>query len=272
MPELPEVETVMSLVSKRVLNKKIIKTKVLNPKLRWPIDTKKMRDLEGLFIRNVFRRGKYIIIEFSRKKLTLIIHLGMTGIISFSDSKSYQKKKHDHLIIYFKDYILIFNDVRKFGSIHLSNELDDMFLIKNLGLEPLSNMFDSEYLFNVSRKRLCTIKELIMNQKIIVGVGNIYATEALFLSKINPSMKANGLSLIKAKKLVSSIKSVLSESIQMGGTTIKDYVDAEGKPGYFVQKLLIYQKEYCPIHKKHKLSNIKISGRSSFFCSKCQVE
>jgi len=272
MPELPEVETVMTLVRKRVLNKKIIKTKVLNSKLRWPIDIKKVKGLEGLFIRNVSRRGKYIIIEFNSKDLTLVIHLGMTGVISFNDSKSYLTKKHDHLIIYFKDHILIFNDVRKFGSIHLCRKLDDMFLIKNLGPEPLSNMFNSKYIYDISRKRSCCIKELIMNQKIIVGVGNIYATEALFLSKIHPSLKANKLSLSKASKLVMNIKSVLLESIKMGGTTIKDYVDAEGKPGYFVQKLLVYQKEYCPIHKKHKLSNIKISGRSSFFCSKCQAE
>jgi len=272
MPELPEVETVMSLVKKRVLDKKIIKTKVLNPKLRWPIDIKKIRDLEGLFIKNVFRRGKYIIIEFNCRNLSLIIHLGMTGIISFNDSKSYQTKKHDHLIIYFKDSILIFNDVRKFGSIHLCRKLNDMFLIKNLGLEPLSNMFTSKYIYNISRKKSCSIKELIMNQKIIVGIGNIYATEALFLSKIHPAMKASNLSLRKASKLVTNIKSVLQESIEMGGTTIKDYVNAEGQPGYFVQKLLIYQKKFCPIHKKHKVCNIKISGRSSFFCSKCQIE
>ncbi len=272
MPELPEVETVMSLVSKRVLDKKIIKTKVLDSKLRWPIDIKKVRNLEGLFIRNVFRRGKYIIIEFNCKDLTLVIHLGMTGVILFNDVKSYRMKKHDHLIIYFKDCILIFNDVRKFGSIHLCTNLDEMFLIKNLGLEPLSDMFDSKYIHNITRKRSCSIKELIMNQKIVVGVGNIYATEALFLSKIHPSMKANEISLSKARKLVTNIKSVLSESIKMGGTTIKDYVNAEGKPGYFAQKLLIYQQEYCPIHKKHKLSNIKISGRSSFYCSKCQTK
>jgi len=272
MPELPEVETVMSLVSKRVLDKKIIKTKVLNPKLRWPINVKKIRDLRGLFIRNVYRRGKYIVLEFNSKNHTLIIHLGMTGIISFADTKSYKKKKHDHLIIYFRDFLFIFNDVRKFGSIHICKNINDMFLIKNLGIEPLSHEFDNRYIFNIAKKRSCCIKELIMNQKVITGVGNIYATEALFLSRINPAMKASKLSLTMAAKLVMNIKSVLLESINMGGTTIKDYVDAEGKPGYFVQKLLVYQKKYCPIHTKHKLSNIKISGRSSFFCSKCQKE
>ncbi len=142
------------------------------------------------------------------------------------------------------------------------------FIFKNADL----NISPSKYIYNISRKKSCSIKELIMNQKIIVGIGNIYATEALFLSKIHPAMKASNLSLRKASKLVTNIKSVLQESIEMGGTTIKDYVNAEGQPGYFVQKLLIYQKKFCPIHKKHKVCNIKISGRSSFFCSKCQIE
>ena len=111
-----------------------------------------------------------------------------------------------------------------------------------------------------------------MNQKIVVGVGNIYATEALFLSKIHPAMRTNKLTLLKCKKLVSSIKSILSKAIKMGGTTIKDYVNAEGKPGYFTQELLIYQKDKCPIHKNNKVTNIKISGRASYFCDKCQIK
>ncbi len=272
MPELPEVETIMALVKKRVLNKKIIKTRVLNPKLRWPIDVVKFKSLNGLYIRKVYRRGKYLIIEFNSINPILVIHLGMTGIISFKDSKKYQKHKHDHLLIYFTDFICIFNDVRKFGSIHLTDKLNEMFLIKTLGLEPLSEKFNAEYIYNISKKRTCCIKQLIMNQKILVGVGNIYATEALFLSKIHPLMKANRLSLKKAERLVTNIKLVLLESIKMSGTTIRDYVDVDGKPGYFVQKLLIYQKENCPIHPKHKISNVRISGRSSFFCSKCQTE
>ncbi len=272
MPELPEVETIMAFVRKRVINKKIIKTKVINRRLRWPIDSKKVRELEGLIVRDVYRRGKYLIIKLNREDMNLIIHLGMTGLISFSDSESYTKQKHDHLLLHFKNLILIYNDVRKFGSIHFSNRINNMFLIKNLGPEPLSCEFDEKYIYNLSKNRSCTIKELIMNQKIVVGVGNIYATEALFLSKIHPATKSSRVSFMKLKQLVKNIKLVLLQSIKMGGTTIKDYVNAEGKPGYFVQKLLIYQKEYCPIHKKNKINNIKISGRSSFFCNKCQKE
>ena len=272
MPELPEVETIMTLVKRRVENKKIKKTKVINPKLRWPIETRKVNNLQNKTIRSVLRRGKYLIFKFKSQEEILIIHLGMTGIISFKKTEDYEKHKHDHLLIYFSDFVFIFNDVRKFGSIHISNDLDKMFLIKNLGVEPLSSNFDTEYLYELSKKRSCTIKEFIMNQKIVVGVGNIYATEALFLSKIHPSMRTNELTLSKCRKLVSSIKRILSKAIKMGGTTIKDYINAEGKPGYFSQELLIYQKDTCPIHKNNKLTNIRISGRSSYFCDKCQIK
>jgi formamidopyrimidine-DNA glycosylase len=272
MPELPEVETVMNLVKKRLENKKIIKSKVLNAKLRWPINIRKIKDLDDRVIKRVTRRGKYILIEFELEKEILIIHLGMTGIISFINSSEYKRDKHDHLLLFIDDFVFIFNDVRKFGSIHITKSLSDMFLIKNLGIEPLSKKFDGNYLLKLSENRLCTIKEFIMNQKIVVGIGNIYATEALFLSKIHPKMKAKHLTLLKAKLLTSHIKKILTQAIKMGGTTIRDYVNAEGKPGYFTQKLNVYQKKYCPIHKKNLISNIKISGRSSFFCNICQKE
>jgi formamidopyrimidine-DNA glycosylase len=272
MPELPEVETIMTIVKRRVENKKIKKTKVINPKLRWPIETRKVKNLENKTIISVLRRGKYLVFKFKSQEQVLIIHLGMTGIITFKKIEDYEINKHDHLLMYFSDFIFIFNDVRKFGSIHISNEFEKMFLIKNLGVEPLSSDFDTEYLYELSKKRSCTIKEFIMNQKIVVGVGNIYATEVLFLSKIHPAMRTNELTFLRCKKLVSNIKSILSKAIKMGGTTIKDYMNADGKPGYFSQELLIYQKDTCPIHKKNKVSNIKISGRASYFCDKCQIE
>ena len=272
MPELPEVETIMSLVKRRLTNKKVIKCKVLNSKLRWPIETRKLKVLENRTIKCVKRRGKYILIEFELDKVILIIHLGMTGVISFANNHVYKRHKHDHFLLFFNDFIFVFNDIRKFGSIHLTKDISNMFLIKNLGVEPLSKKFDENYLLQLSKNRLCSIKEFIMNQKIVVGIGNIYATEALFLSKIHPKMKAKYLTLSKAKSLVSNIKDVLSQAIDMGGTTIKDYVNADGKPGYFTQKLNIYQKKTCPIHKNNTVKNIKISGRSSFFCNLCQRE
>lgn len=270
MPELPEVETIMSLVKRRLTNKKIIKTKVLNAKLRWPIETRKLKNLENETIKSVRRRGKYILLEFEIEKAIFIIHLGMTGVISFTNQEEYKRHKHDHLLLFFDSFIFIFNDVRKFGSIHITQDLSEMFLIKNLGIEPLSKKFDGKYLLQLSKNKSCSIKEFIMNQKIVVGIGNIYATEALFLSKIHPSMQAKRLNLSKSKLLVSNIKFILQKAIKLGGTTIKDYVNAEGKPGYFTQELNIYQKKNCPIHKNNAVRNIKISGRSSFFCDICQ--
>ena len=145
-----------------------------------------------------------------------------------------------------------------------------MFLLKGLGPEPMSERFNTDYLFDKSNRRTCSVKELIMNQKVVVGIGNIYAAEAMFLSKIHPLSSANKIPKKKYEILVKNIKQVLSKAILMGGSTIKDFVNAEGKPGYFTQELLVYKKKYCPIHKKNLISNIKISGRSSFFCDKCQ--
>ena len=271
MPELPEVETVKNYLSEKILNKKIINTKVLNAKLRWPINSKGIRDIKGQTIQKVTRRGKYILLQFNDSILTMVIHLGMTGIVSFKEVGNYKKQKHDHLLLYFDKFLLIYNDVRKFGSIHITKKLSNMFLLKNLGPEPTSASFNIEYLINISSKRKCSVKELIMNQKIVVGIGNIYATEALFLSKIHPGTFANEVTKSQYKKLIKNIQLVLSRAISMGGSTIKDFVNAEGKPGYFSQELLVYQKKYCPIHKKNLISNIKISGRSSFFCNKCQT-
>jgi len=270
MPELPEVETVKTYVYERVLHKKIKNIKVLDKKLRWPIDTKKIGNTKSKTIKQVTRRGKYILVQFDEPMSTIVIHLGMTGIIYFRKINEYKKRKHDHLVLYFDEHVLVYNDVRKFGSIHVTNEPSNMFLLKYLGPEPLSEGFNTDYLFDKANKRTCSVKELIMNQKVVVGIGNIYAAEALFLSKIHPLSSANKIPKKKYEILVKNIKQVLSKAILMGGSTIKDFVNAEGKPGYFTQELLVYKKKYCPIHKKNLISNIKISGRSSFFCDKCQ--
>jgi len=194
----------------------------------------------------------------------------MTGIIYFRKITDYKKRKHDHFVLYFDEHVLIYNDVRKFGSIHVTNDANNMFLLKGLGPEPMSEGFNIGYLFDKANRRTCSVKELIMDQKVVVGIGNIYAAEALFLSKLHPSSCANKITKKKYEILIKNIKQVLSKAISMGGSTIKDFVNAEGKPGYFTQELMVYKKKYCPIHKKNLISNIKISGRSSFFCDKCQ--
>ena len=270
MPELPEVETVKTFVCKQVLHKKIKNIKVLDKKLRWPVDSKKISKTIGKTIKQVTRRGKYILLQFGQPLLTIIIHLGMTGIISFKKENEYKKRKHDHFLMYFDECVLVYNDVRKFGSIHITNQTRDMFLLKDLGPEPISRKFNIDYLFDIANRRTCSVKELIMNQKVVVGIGNIYATEALFLSKIHPAALSKNITKQEYEKLIKNIKQVLSKAISMGGSTIKDFVNAEGNPGYFSQELLVYKKKYCPIHKKNLISNIKIAGRSSFFCDRCQ--
>ena len=270
MPELPEVETVKTYVCKKVLHKKIRNIKVLDKKLRWPIDSKKIGKSKGKTINQVKRRGKYILLQLDEPFLTVVIHLGMTGIISFRKNNEYKKRKHDHFLMYFDEYILVYNDVRKFGSIHITSQISNMFLLKDLGPEPMSQKFNIDYLHEIANRRTCSVKELIMNQRVVVGIGNIYATEALFLSKIHPAALANKISKQKYEILIKNIKHVLSKAISMGGSTIKDFMNAEGKPGYFSQELLVYKKKYCPIHKKNLIRNIRIAGRSSFFCNICQ--
>lgn len=270
MPELPEVETVKSYVEKRILNKKISNIRVLNTKLRWPINAKDLKNVIGNLIVNISRKGKYILIKLDTADRVIVIHLGMTGVISFKHIDEYIENKHDHLLIFFDESVFIYNDVRKFGSIHITQKINTMFLLKDLGPEPLSDKFDDQYLFEISRNRSCSIKELIMNQKIVVGIGNIYASEALFLSKIHPAKISREITRVQYKKLIKNIKITLKKAIKLGGSTIKDFKNAEGKPGYFTHELLIYQKKHCPIHKRNLVKNIRISGRSSFYCDKCQ--
>jgi formamidopyrimidine-DNA glycosylase len=266
MPELPEVETVCNAIRKSIKTNKIKEFVIINPKLRWNIDTNIKKLLSKVNIKKIYRRGKYIIFDFNHG--SLIIHLGMTGVIKFLKNR-HKVNKHDHYEIKFQDNtILRYNDVRKFGSIHWAENIEDNFLIKKLGVEPLSDNFNYEYIKKISKKRNVVIKNIIMDQRIVVGIGNIYASEALYMSKIKPNKNCKLLSTDKFKNLVKSIKKVLQKSIKAGGTSIKDFQSIDGSPGYFKQKLLIYGLEKCACGKKIK--NIRISGRSSFYCSNCQ--
>ena len=268
MPELPEVETVVKAINRSIGSKTISELNIINNKLRWPIDNQLSVNSKNQDIVKIYRRGKHIIFKLANGYI--LIHLGMTGIIKYIDKDQKKKiEKHDHYEIRLKDKnILRYNDVRKFGSIHWSKNVDDHFLIKNLGVEPLSKNLKFTYLKNITKNRSVSIKNLIMNQNIIVGVGNIYACESLYLSKIKPQRKSSSLSTIELKKLISNIKLVLKKAIALGGTTLKDFKSLDGSPGYFEQELLIYNKEFCKCGKK--VINIKLGGRSSFYCSSCQ--
>ena len=268
MPELPEVETVCEAIKQNIKSRDILKFNIFNSNLRWKIDKKINNNISNNHIDKIYRRGKYIIFNFIHG--SLLIHLGMTGVIKLLKKNINNKaSKHDHFDIVFKNGdVLRYNDVRKFGSVHWVEDLKKHFLTKDLGVEPLSKDFNFEYLYKISKQKNVSIKNLIMNQKILTGVGNIYASESLYLSKIHPNKKSHRLTKGNHRELVLSIKKVLKKAIKSGGTSLKDFKNIDGTPGYFKQKLLIYGKEYCKCGEKIK--NIKINGRASFFCALCQ--
>ena len=270
MPELPEVETTVRGI-KSIDSSVIEKIEVFNPNLRWPVPNDLPSFLSGKKILNVYRRAKYIIIKCSNA--CLVIHLGMSGKLVFAKS-SETLKKHDHIQITFinNDQVIRYNDPRRFGSAHLvKDKLEDFKLLANLGLEPLAVEFDGNYLFTKARKRNVSIKIFIMNHYIVVGVGNIYASEALFLSGIRPTVPACKVTRKKMEILVKNIKHVLSLAIEKGGSTISDFMNTKGEQGYFQIDHQVYNREGQPCNKCGvKIKKIIIGQRSSFFCNTCQ--
>ncbi len=270
MPELPEVETTVRGI-KSIESSVIEKIEVFNPNLRWPVSNELSSFLSSKKILSVYRRAKYIIIKCSNAYL--IIHLGMTGKLVFA-KPSDTLKKHDHIQITFtnNDQVIRYNDPRRFGSAHLvKDKLEDFRLLANLGLEPLAAEFDGNYLFIKARKRNVPIKTFIMNHHIVVGVGNIYASEALFLSEIRPLVPACKVTRKKMEILVKNIKHVLLIAIEKGGSTISDFMNTKGEQGYFQIDHQVYNREGQPCNKcGTKIKKIIIGQRSSFFCSTCQ--
>lgn len=271
MPELPEVQTIVDGIEPYLLKKKIISCNVYVKKLRWKLQNDLCEKITGLKISNVSRRAKYIII--SGEKFYLTIHLGMTGTLRIA-KKNDSRKKHDHFEIYLsKNLILRFNDPRKFGMIFYSNDspLKSNRLLINLGPEPLQEEFNYKYLYSISRNRNVSIKSLLMNAKVVVGIGNIYASEALFISKVKPQKISKRLSKENCKNIVSSVKKVLKKAIKKGGSTINDYINVDGKKGYFQYDFKVYGRANLPCHIcQNSISQIKINQRSSFYCKKCQ--
>jgi formamidopyrimidine-DNA glycosylase len=268
MPELPEVETTASAIE-IFTGKKIEKLKIYNRNLRWKISEDIEIHSKNKEIKKIFRRAKYIIFELAEK--FLIIHLGMSGNLRILNAKSNSFKKHDHFEIIFNKEKIVFNDVRRFGSLHICDTLEDHFLIRNLGYEPFDKSFNGEYLFRKFKKINSSIKNNIMNQKLVVGVGNIYASESLFDAKIKPLRKASNLSRKECDRLAKSIKKILLTAIKEGGTTIKDFFSADGNKGYFKIKLMVYGRDgkLCKVCQK-TIKKVVIGSRSSFFCPKCQ--
>ncbi len=270
MPELPEVETTRKGIAPYVLAEAVNTVIIREPCLRWPVPANLGNLLEGQVIHKVTRRGKYIV--FHTERGYMLLHLGMSGSLRILTEEQ-PPAKHDHVdIIFTSGTCLRYHDPRRFGSIHWTgSNPDEHSLLKHLGPEPLSEEFNCDYLFNKSRKRTQSVKTFIMDSRMVVGIGNIYASESLFIAGINPKRKAGNISRVRYEKLVNAIKQVLQLALASGGTTLRDFVDSSGEPGYFRHELQVYGRNGLPCyHCKTPISLKRIGQRSSFYCSKCQ--
>ncbi len=270
MPELPEVETTRRGISVHIIGDKIEYIEIRQRQLRWKIPEDLHVYLVHKTLLSIERRAKYLLLNFESG--TLLIHLGMSGSLRICPLNT-PTEKHDHADIVFTHCLLRYTDPRRFGAIlWLGLNPYAHKLLCNLGVEPLSVDLTGEYLYEKSKRRRLAVKQFIMDQRILTGVGNIYATEALFLSAIKPTLRAGDISLERYQLLVQEIQKVLKTAIEQGGTTLKDFVGSDGKPGYFQQQLHIYGKKggHCPIC-LGPLSSLKLAGRNSVYCDHCQT-
>jgi formamidopyrimidine-DNA glycosylase len=270
MPELPEVETTRRGIQQHIQGHTIEQILVRDRRLRWPVPKDLNTILHGQVIREVNRRGKYLLLTTDAG--SLILHLGMSGSLRVLACDA-PYEKHDHVAIVLENkQCLRLRDPRRFGAV-LFTQTDPLQheLLRDLGPEPLSDAFDADYLFAKSRKRTACIKAFIMDSHVVVGVGNIYANEALFAAGIHPRRAAGKVTRAQYQLLVQAIKTVLRAAIKAGGTTLRDFTQSDGKPGYFRQSLQIYAREGepCP-HCGKPISQAVIAQRASYYCTHCQ--
>jgi len=270
MPELPEVETTARGIEPHLRDRRIERLALHQPRLRWRVDPDLPRWVQGQSVLGVRRRAKYIVIHTTRG--WLLVHLGMSGSLRILPDST-TREKHDHFDLELDSrWTLRFNDPRRFGSLH-HGDGDPLLhpLLAKLAPEPLEPAFNTDYLFRVTRRRRIAIKLAIMNSQLVVGVGNIYASEALFRARIRPGRAARSLTREECAALVKAIKAVLTMAIRHGGTTLRDYVGAEGKPGYFKQKLFVYERAGEPCRRCGKPVSHRNQGqRSTYYCASCQ--
>lgn len=268
MPELPEVETTLRGVCPHLVGKIVREVIVRHPGLRWPVP-EAIHQLEGEKILSGARRGKYLL--FKTRPGTLLIHLGMSGALRISDPET-PWRKHDHVALQLSTgRQLRFHDPRRFGCVLLIDDPATHPLLVDLGPEPLSDGFDAAYLQQQLKGKAANIKQAIMDSHLVVGVGNIYACEALFMAGINPKKAAGKVTRSSLEKLVNAIKAVLAASIEMGGTTLRDFLRENGEPGYFKQTLRVYDREGEPCRTcGTTVKRIVQSNRSTFYCPQCQ--
>lgn len=270
MPELPEVETTRRGIEPSVTARSIDRIIVREPRLRWPIPGELPVAAAGQRVLELRRRAKYLLFDLERG--TLILHLGMSGSLRLLPATT-APRPHDHVdIVLDSGLCLRFNDPRRFGSLLWTTE-DPLThrLLKSLAPEPLGDEFDANYLARAAKGRSVAIKQLIMNSQLVVGVGNIYASEALFRAGIRPRRSAARITRAEFAALVTSIKTVLRDAIRSGGTTLRDYVNPEGIPGYFRQQLFVYERAGQPCRIcMTPIRQIVQGHRSTYFCPGCQ--
>ncbi|HSG97524.1 MAG TPA: bifunctional DNA-formamidopyrimidine glycosylase/DNA-(apurinic or apyrimidinic site) lyase [Woeseiaceae bacterium] len=270
MPELPEVETSRRGIEPWIVDQEIVRVVVRDRRLRWPVARGIEKRLAGHTIDSVGRRAKYLLINTSSG--TAVVHLGMTGSVFIVD-RGTPAGVHDHFDIELNSgKMLRFRDPRRFGCFFVSKRPLEHPLLEKLGPEPLGHAFDGDYLWKVSRGRRVSVKQFIMNAQVVVGVGNIYASESLFLAGINPKRAAGRIARHRYDRLAETIKDVLARAIKAGGTTLRDFYGGDGEPGYFKQELEVYGREGEHCRTCNTIIRAIVQGqRSTYYCKTCQT-
>ena len=270
MPELPEVETTRRGIAPHILGQSVTTVTVRQRQLRWPVPLDLDNTLRGQTIEAINRRAKYLSLHTAAG--TALVHLGMSGSLRILNSDA-PWKKHDHVSIELNSgQCLRFHDPRRFGAwLWTADPIEQHPLLQHLGPEPLGNAFNGPYLHQQSRQRRTPIKLFIMDGSIVVGVGNIYANEALFLAGIDPRRVAGRISLARYERLAGTIRQVLQDAITQGGTTLRDFVGGQGEPGYFKQSLQVYDRKGLPcVSCQTLIKKVTLGQRSTYFCPRCQ--
>ncbi|MDD5274304.1 MAG: bifunctional DNA-formamidopyrimidine glycosylase/DNA-(apurinic or apyrimidinic site) lyase [Methylovulum sp.] len=270
MPELPEVETTCRGIAPHIQGHTITAVQVRNGRLRWPVADNLAQLLIGQSVVSVTRRGKYLLLSIPTG--TLLVHLGMSGSLRIVPL-ALAPDKHDHIDLVFNaETVLRYNDPRRFGAMVWTGQpVETHPLLKDLGPEPLLADFNGALLYQLARQRKVPVKSFIMDSHVVVGVGNIYANEALFMAGILPSRQAGTVALVQYEKLADCIREVLGRAIVQGGTTLRNFVNESGKPGYFKQQLKVYGRAKLPcVICAQPLAELRIANRATVFCQNCQ--
>ncbi len=269
MPELPEVETTRRGLAPSLRGRRIVAVQVRQPRLRRPVPPDLGNRVGGKTIQGIERRGKYLL--FSLDGGTLIVHLGMSGSLRLVRRAT--PEKHDHLILSLDDgRHLVLRDPRRFGTVlWWQGPVDEHPLLRDLGVEPLEREFDADFLYRSTRSSRRPIKNLLMDQRLVAGIGNIYANEALFLAGVHPTRPADSLEREECDRLATAIKTVLARAIDEGGTTLRDFVNDRGQPGYFQLTLGVYGRAGQPCPRCHTpIQRLTLGQRATYFCHRCQ--